>query len=245
MGELSYTSLTPNLTASFNPRIFEVFLVTHNRIPYKFPVLNLDLGSTWHLRLQVLTMRLQAVVVVTALLTLTTSHFEPKPDPSLPNLDTHPPPSQAHLLRRVDLAFEWNKAWCKGAKLAQAMIKSEAQVGTCIDPARSPWDGDLVSAFAAWGYGELPHYRDGLCDFGKGQHELQRAFAEMGIGTQSAADGGPNICYHVEHQNGPSVERDPSGEFPPMHRQFYLAKERRLRVSFTKANTSCHIRAST
>jgi hypothetical protein len=193
---------------------------------------SLDLDSTGHLAMQVpVVMWLHAVVTVTAIFTLTTSHFAPKQSRSLPSLDAPPAPPHTRLQRRVDLAFEWNKAWCKGAKLAQAMIKSEAQAGTYIDPARSPWDGDLVSAFATWGYRELPHYRDDLCNFGAGQHELQRAFAAMGIGTQSAADGGPNTCYHIEHQNGPSVERDPSGELPPVHRQFYFAKGKRLRVS--------------
>jgi hypothetical protein len=181
------------------------------------------------------------LVIVTTLLAFATSQAVPEqqqqPSPKylhFSDIENHLPYSPLEhdrLRRRVDLAFEWNKAWCKGAKLAQAMIKNEAQAATYIDPVRSPWDGNLVAAFRAWGYNERLHHRDDLCDFGAGQHDLQRAFADMKIGTESSANGGPNICYHIEHQNGPTVERDPSGQFPPVNRQYYSAGGRRLRVS--------------
>jgi hypothetical protein len=83
-------------------------------------------------------MRFQAVVVATVLITLAVSHFAPNQDPSLPNLDIGPPPSHARLQRRVDLALERNKAWCKGVKLAQAMIKSKRKPAPTSTPHAAP-----------------------------------------------------------------------------------------------------------
>lgn len=133
--------------------------------------------------------------------------------------------------RAVNLPAEWAKAWCKGGKLSQAMVKSEAQAATYVTPVRSPWDGDLVRQFRTWGYREVENYRSELCDFGPDQHSLKRAFTELGIGTASSADGGPNHCYYVEHKYGPTVQLPPTGGWPEPEQQYYMVGDKRYRVS--------------
>lgn len=121
--------------------------------------------------------------------------------------------------RAVDIKSEWRKAWCKGGKLAQAMIKNGDATGQYITPVRSTWDGHLGQHFRTWGYCEIKSHRSELCDFGKDQHVLQRAFAEFGIGTASSIDGGPNHCLYVKHKYGPTVQRPPNGQWPELSQQ--------------------------
>jgi|SRR5690242_854005 len=133
--------------------------------------------------------------------------------------------------RAVNVPAEWEKAWCKGSKLSQAMIKDEAAAAAYVTPVRSPWDGTLVQQFRTWGYREIEHHRSELCDFGPDQHNLQRAFAELGIETASSADGGPNLCFYVEHKYGPTVQRPPNGQWPEPNQQYYMVDNKRFRVS--------------
>lgn len=132
--------------------------------------------------------------------------------------------------RAIDIPAEWEKAWCRGSKLSFAMIKNEQQAAAYVTPVRSPWDGDLVRDFRTWGYREIKDHRSELCDFGPDQHDLKRAFGELGIGTASSIDGGPNHCYYVEHQYGSAVERPPN-RWPDPDDQYYIVGEKRYRVS--------------
>jgi hypothetical protein len=178
------------------------------------------------------------VLALGTLLTFTTSQVLskphlPPPNLSFPNVESgSPDPLLTHHLspRAIDLSAEWEKAWCKGSKLSLGMIKSEAAASSFITPVRSRWDGDLATDFRTWVYRELPGHRDDLCNFGASQHNLQRAFADIGIETTSSVEGGPNRCFHVEHQYGPAVEREPSGEWPEVGKQWYRVGDRRLRV---------------
>jgi hypothetical protein len=145
-------------------------------------------------------------------------------------------PNPIHLTpqltpRAINLAAEWEKAWCKGSTLTHAMLKPESLAAAHITPVRSPWDGDLVQAFRTWGYREIANHRSELCDFGPGGHELQRAFAQLGIGTAAKVDGGPNECFYVEHRYGDAVERLPGGEWPELGEQWYVVGGKRYRVS--------------
>lgn len=150
----------------------------------------------------------------------------------------HDVTKQLHHLRSraVNVPVEWGKSWCKGGKLAQAMIKSESQAAPYISPVRSPWDGDLVEDLQKWGYREIENHRSNLCDFGTDQHNLKRAFTELGIETASSADGGPNYCYYVEHMYGPTVQRPPDGAWPEPSQQYYVVDGKRYRVSLDPAH---------
>lgn len=120
-----------------------------------------------------------------------------------------------------------------------AMIKNEAQAQPYCTPVRSPWDGDLKEAFATWNYREVPGHRANLCDFGRGGQELQRAFAELGIGTASSEDGGPNQCFYVEHMYGPNTIPQQDGSWPPPSHQYYMVGKTKYRA--TQAYTTLGI----
>jgi hypothetical protein len=106
----------------------------------------------------------------------------------------------------LDIAAVWFKAVCDGRKLFQAMTASAATAGNFITPVPSRWVGTLYNEFRDWGYNDFRD--DHKCDFS----EAARAFAAMGIDTRSAMNGGPNQCFQVDHYNGPTVFRDPSGQ---------------------------------
>jgi hypothetical protein len=133
--------------------------------------------------------------------------------------------------RAINLQVEWSKALCKGVRLTQGMIVDEKKAAEFVTPVRSQWGGDLVQEFRTWGYREVPGARDSRCDFGPDVHELQRAFATMGIDPRPASDGGPNVCYHVEHMYGPAVIRNPDGGWPKPEEQTYRVAEKVYRVS--------------
>lgn len=135
--------------------------------------------------------------------------------------------------RAVNIAAEWDKAWCRGGKFTQAMIKNEEAAAAYVMPVRSPWDGDLVQQFRTWGYREIENHRSDLCDFGPDQHNLKRAFTELGIETTSSADGGPKHCFYVEHKYGSTVQRPPSGQWPDPDQQYYMVGVKRYRVGGT------------
>ncbi|KAJ4376870.1 hypothetical protein N0V86_006306 [Didymella sp. IMI 355093] len=109
------------------------------------------------------------------------------------------------------------------------MVKNEDVTAAYVTPVRSPWDGGLVQQFRTWGYREIENRRSELCDFGPDQHNLQRAFAELEIGTASSADGGPNHCFYVEHKYGPTVQRPSSGKWPEPNQQYYMVGPKRYR----------------
>jgi hypothetical protein len=177
------------------------------------------------------------VLALDTLLTFKTSQVFPKPHLPPPNLlfpkvesGTLDPLLTHHLSAPSTSAPNGKKHGAKGSELFLGMIKSEAAASSFITPVRSRWDGDLATDFRTWVYRELPGHRDDLCDFGASQHNLQRAFADVGIETTSSAEGGQNRCFNVEHQYGPAVEREQSGEWPVVWKQWYRVGDRRLRV---------------
>ena len=55
------------------------------------------------------------------------------------------PPTEAE--KQTLPSAEWEKAWCKGGKFSQALIRSEDQAAAYVTPVRSPWDGNLIQQF--------------------------------------------------------------------------------------------------
>lgn len=189
-------------------------------------------------------MQLRLILTLGAHITITISKAIQQPT-ALDDIGTGSLHHTAHLHRRaIDTAAEWQKAWCKGSKLSLGMIKPEAQAVNFVTPVRSPWDGDLRDSFAKWGYCEIPNQRNDLCDFGPEQHNIARAFRDLGIETGSKGDGGPNECFHIEHKYGPTVEMDKEGKWLEVKEQSYRADGRKLRVrrlysDFIKGRDGC------
>jgi len=132
----------------------------------------------------------------------------------------------------LDIDAIWFKAVCNDQKLFQAMITRAETADRFITPVHSLWDGPIFKELQDWGYNDfVTSEMDRKCDFDK-EHDLKRAFDEMGIDTRSSAQQGPNRCFHVEHVNGPRVERKEDGELPPPVRQKYWGPDgRAYRVS--------------
>jgi hypothetical protein len=130
----------------------------------------------------------------------------------------------------------WQKAYCRGAKLLAAMSASEEKQRNILQwpYIGSKWDGDLHKELEEWGYrdsDELHRNADIFCDFSGSFHELSTAFKAMGINPRSAELGGPNHCFHVEHQNGPAVLKKPDGSMPDLKDQRYNVDGKEYRVS--------------
>lgn len=133
-------------------------------------------------------------------------------------------------MSQIDVKAEWEKARRKGAMLSLGLTKNEDEACNFIKPIRSQWDGDLIAEMKTWGYREVTSYGVSPCAFDASHHDLEHAFAEMVIDPRSSDDGGPNICYKVEHQNGPTIEKGSGGKDSLPWDQWYIADGRRLRV---------------
>jgi hypothetical protein len=131
----------------------------------------------------------------------------------------------------------WQTAHCRGAKLLAAMTASEEKQRKILQwpYIQSTWDGDLHKELEEWGYkdsAELHRNADIFCDFSGSFHELGTAFKAMDIDPMSAEFGGPNHCFHIEHQNGPAVlKREADGPMPEPKDQRYRVGDKEYRVS--------------
>jgi hypothetical protein len=178
------------------------------------------------------------LIALVSLLDITAGNAIPVQTPTLSQLNQVEKGGVSHSVgahhlqsRAINLQAEWSKALCKGVRLTQGMIVDEGKAAEFVTPVRSRWSGDLAQEFMTWGYREVPSARDSRCDFGPDVHELQRAFATMGIDPRPASEGGPNACYHVEHMYGPAVIRSPDGSWPKPEEQTYRVTEKVYRVS--------------
>lgn len=138
----------------------------------------------------------------------------------------------------------WQNAQCRGAKLLAAMTASEEKQRNILQwpYIQSPWDGDLHQELETWGYkdnAQLHKNADIFCDFSGTFHELGTGFNAMGIDPKSAEFGGPNTCFHVEHQNGPAVKkRKEDGTMPEPKDQRYHVGDREYRVRESLVSSS-------
>ena len=128
----------------------------------------------------------------------------------------------------------WCKAKSRGVKLTKAMMMNDQEAATMLNwpYIQSTWDGDLKTELTKWGYNdneELHKENDDQCDFDK-THEMKDAFKDLNVDTRSAGQGGPNHCFYIEHQNGPTVVRDKDGELPFAEDQYYVADNKKYQV---------------
>ncbi|KAF1849711.1 uncharacterized protein K460DRAFT_257900, partial [Cucurbitaria berberidis CBS 394.84] len=134
----------------------------------------------------------------------------------------------------------WEKAVESGRTLYSAM-KSKDSVARWFfknypdfsETVQSPFDGDLREKLKEWGYNdneELSKKLDKECDF-EAYHKIKRAFDELSLGTKAKADGGPNQCFQVNHQDGPNVKRKENGELPDAEFQYYDVCGKTYRVT--------------
>jgi hypothetical protein len=130
---------------------------------------------------------------------------------------------------------KWDQAVLSGGNLWAGMHSDDRKASflfrtdphthdPTIQTVQSTFDGDMKEEFTKWGYFEDPaeHAKiDKECDFAT-YHKIKRAFDELGIKTESEANGGPNECVQLDHRDGPNVVRDKDDKLPPMDQQKYL-----------------------
>ncbi|KAH7413607.1 hypothetical protein DE146DRAFT_749811 [Phaeosphaeria sp. MPI-PUGE-AT-0046c] len=135
--------------------------------------------------------------------------------------------------RASDDDVVWFKAVCKGQKIFQALTSNIDTAERYLTPITSIWDGPLVNELKAWGYNDISSMKDHACHF----HLLETAFTALGIDYKSIGEGGPNRCFGIEHQNGPTVIKDGQGKVPPPWKQFYTGPNG-LRYQATRAHAT-------
>jgi hypothetical protein len=139
---------------------------------------------------------------------------------------------------RADVDAVWFKALCNGQKLYQAMITNVDIAAKFITPMTSQFDGDMVETSKVWGWNDDSDDYDDECDFADPiVYDLERAFGALKIDTRSVGGEGPNRCFYLEHQNGPTVAKLPNGQFPKPIDQKYTGPDGLLRRVGTRAST--------
>ncbi|KAI4936586.1 hypothetical protein J4E85_001916 [Alternaria conjuncta] len=130
----------------------------------------------------------------------------------------------------------WNAALSKGRMLILATSLNLPEAAKVYQQMETPWDGTLERELALWGYSE-PDYpevedSDENCVMGKENHGLQDMLKELHADDRDSRDGGDNICHTIQHQDGPTLEKDENGEVPEDPKeQYYKVEGRRYRVT--------------
>ncbi|KAH4262798.1 hypothetical protein HBH70_112040 [Parastagonospora nodorum] len=84
---------------------------------------------------------------------------------------------------------------------------------------QSPWDG---SELGKWGYSrdtQDEERNECTCNFAR--YGMRPAFRDLNIDMRPVEHGGPNHCFSVQHQAGPSIKKLPDGTWPEMKDQWY------------------------
>jgi hypothetical protein len=124
---------------------------------------------------------------------------------------------------------KWTLSVQRGAKLLQGM-KADDRAAAALyglgETAESPYDGDLRDTLASWGYNDnteaMQKLHDKDCDMENG-NKVKKCFDELGLGTKSKAQGGPNECFQLEHYDSPAVILKEDGSRPSEEKQTYKA----------------------
>lgn len=126
---------------------------------------------------------------------------------------------------------KWTISVQRGAKLLQGMKASDKEAATLYglgETAESPFDGDLHDTLVSWGWNDnteaMQKKHDKECDMDSpAGNMLKNCFDELGLGTKSKGQGGPNECFQIEHFDGPAVILKEDGTRPDKKEQYYKA----------------------
>ncbi|KAJ4311116.1 Mitochondrial import inner membrane translocase subunit tim8 [Neodidymelliopsis sp. IMI 364377] len=129
----------------------------------------------------------------------------------------------------------WCKARSRGTSLIKAMMMNDAEAAAMLSwpYIESPWDGDLRAEFRKWGYSDNDEDHEVVdyeCDFSN-KLDLAGIFRDLQIDPRSSGIDGPNQCFYIQHENGPTVIRDKNGALPGAMDQYYNADGRKYRVT--------------
>jgi len=133
-------------------------------------------------------------------------------------------PKHGFTARAADDA--WTLSVQRGAKLLQGMKSDNKAAATLYglgETAESPYDGELRDILVSWGYNDnteaMQKKHDEECDMENG-NKLKKCFDELGMGTKSKGQGGPNQCFQIEHFDSPGVILNEDGSRPEKANQY-------------------------
>ncbi|CBX92211.1 hypothetical protein IAQ61_000390 [Plenodomus lingam] len=134
------------------------------------------------------------------------------------------------IQNRAPTVTKWDKAVNDGRQLYNAMRSKDSiarwfykDYPDFADTVQSPFDGDLREELRKWGYNDndaLSKLIEKDCDF-DAYHHIKPAFDELGLDTRAMKDGGPNVGFRVDHQDGPAIKRKGDGTLPSDANQYY------------------------
>ena len=130
---------------------------------------------------------------------------------------------------------KWNDSLCRGDALLHAMTLSELDAAKVLGwtQLQSSFDGDMRAELKTWGWDDNPenHFdADHFCNF---KEDMDTLFKGLQVDGRSVQLGGPNHCYYLEHNDGPTVKKKPDGSLPEVVDQKYDAEGKEYRVSET------------
>lgn len=133
----------------------------------------------------------------------------------------------------------WSLSIARGTKLLTGMTSSDASAAALYGlptTAESPFDGDLTSTLREWGFNDntpaMQQLHDPECNMNSADgHMLARAFADLGLDTNSKAKGGTNECFQLEHFGGQTILKKEDGTTPEKKEQYYEVCGTKYRVT--------------
>ncbi|KAF1851007.1 uncharacterized protein K460DRAFT_382536 [Cucurbitaria berberidis CBS 394.84] len=129
----------------------------------------------------------------------------------------------------VDDVELWKKSVERGTKLIADMKGSDQEAATLYDmgeSAESPFDGDLKDKLREWALRQECNF-----DSTSSGHMLKKTFDELGLGTKSKSQKGPNECFQIEHHDSPAVEHYETNELPAKPNQRYKVCGKDYRIT--------------
>jgi hypothetical protein len=110
----------------------------------------------------------------------------------------------------------------------KASDKNAAALYSLGETAESHFDENLHDILDSWGWNDntepIQSKHDRECDVeSPTDNMLKSCFAELGLGTKSKGQGGPNECFRIEHFDGPAVILKEDGTRPEKKDQYYKA----------------------
>lgn len=94
------------------------------------------------------------------------------------------------------------------------------------------FDGVLREKLKTWGYNDneaLSKEIENDCYF-HAYHHIKPAFDELGLDTRARKDGGPNVGFRIDHQDGPAMKRKKDGTLPDAADQYHNVSGKEYRV---------------
>ncbi|EDU42578.1 hypothetical protein PtrSN002B_005289 [Pyrenophora tritici-repentis] len=172
------------------------------------------------------------LIVVAILVALAASEVL---DASLFNVSTSTTENDTVTVKDLDQRASdelWESAHCRGSRLFLSMMHNAREAATICQSITSQFDGTFETDLETLGWSEADELVDDCLMDGDGGHGLDDALEAIGADGESSTNGGDNVCYHFQHQNGPAILRDMNGCIPyAVADQYYVVNEKTYKAT--------------